>query len=126
MKKEVIDAIHELQEAYGEDNIEVKPDGNGGALIVVKNIDIGDKFIPSKIWCGFHINHMYPMSDVYPHFVNSDLQFNGGSDLKGPYQKREWNARNSIQVSRRSKRWNPALDTALLKLEKVIQFIRES
>ena len=128
MKSEVEKAIKEIEDTYGKEHVEVQPDSDGGAYIVVSNIDLGNKFMPSTIWCGFLINHMYPISDVYPHFINPDFQYSG--DLgkpKGSFQfDKIWNERKAVQVSRRSKRWNPSQDTALLKLEKVIKFIKES
>lgn len=135
MTLEVQEAIEALKQAYGEENIEVKPEVQGGAYIIVKNIPIGDKFIPTDIWCGFLINYTYPESDVYPHFVNEDLKKNNespedlgknaterlGAGYAGPV---DWNDRKAIQISRRSNRWSPAQDTALIKLTKVINWMQ--
>ena len=125
MKNEISEAIDELKCVLGEKNVEVNPDNIGGAYVTINNIDIGDKFAPSIIWCGFYINHMYPMSDIYPHFINPEIKLSNGEDLKGPFQIiNNWNNRISMQVSRRSNRWNPAQDTAQMKLEKVLDFIK--
>jgi hypothetical protein len=124
---EVSEAIKEVKDVFGEDNVEVTSDGSGGAVVIVQKIDVGEKFTPRFIWCGFHISHVYPAADVYPHFVNEGLKrVNNdplGSGFSGPV---DWQNRKAIQVSRRSNRWNPANDTAYLKLEKVIKFIQDA
>lgn len=127
MKQNVKEAIAEIAEVYGENNLEITETGDGGANVIVKNIELGDNFSPSSIWCGFSINHMYPNSDVYPHFINSDFKLPKDTDPKGlPIQyNKNWNNKSCIQISRRSKRWNPANDTALFKLQKVINYIKQ-
>lgn len=125
MTDEVEEAIQELKDVYGEQNVSATPDQQGGAYVFVQNLDIGGKYTPSIIWCGFYLTHMYPTPDVYPHFVNPDLQRADRTPLSSTFQKVQWQNRDAIQVSRRSNHWNPSLDTAQLKLEKVLKWMKE-
>jgi len=124
--KEVAEAIEELKSVYGADNVDTKEDGEGGAYVIVKGLSIGDKYIPSSIWCGFRITYMYPEAQVYPHFVNEELKRADGKDFGSGFSKKvSWNNLMTVQISRSSKNWRASIDTAQLKLEKVLQWIRE-
>lgn len=126
MKENVLEAINELKIAYGEGNVSAVPDGEGGAYVIVSNLDLGEKYTPSIVWCGFRITHMYPEGQVYPHYLNPDLKRTDGQNYGSGFQSKiQWNNKETIQVSRTSKNWNPALDTAQLKLEKLIAWIKE-
>lgn len=127
MTQEVNEAISQIADAYGESNIQVDEDGQGGAYVVVNNIFLGHEFYPSVIWCGFYITFAYPVADVYPHFINNDLNRGDGRPFSTALQRNQiWRERTAIQISRRSNNLNPAVDTALVKLEKIIKFIKES
>jgi hypothetical protein len=124
MTVEVEEAIKELESAYGVQNVQVTADTDGGAYIMVSNLNIGEKYIPSVIWCRFRITHMYPQAQVYPHFVNLELKRTDGAALgTGFASPVKHNEVETVQISRSSKNWNPATDTAQIKLEKVLQWI---
>lgn len=127
MKDSIVEAIDELKMVFGNDNVILTPEKDGGAYVMVKKIELGAKFNCPHIWCSFYINYLYPASDIYPHYVSPELCFSNGEKLNGPFSTviENKNKDKCIQVSRRSNRWNPAQDTALLKLEKVLKFIKE-
>jgi len=126
MTAEVEEAIKELESAYGAQNVQVTLDADGGAYVIVSNLNIGEKYAPSVIWCRFRVTHMYPQAQVYPHFVNLDLKRTDGAALGvGFASPVAHNDIQTVQVSRSSKNWNPASDTAQIKLEKVLQWIKE-
>jgi hypothetical protein len=126
MTEEVQQAIEELKLAYGDGNVEATPDNEGGAYVVVNDLDLCDKYEPVKTFCGFRITHMYPEAQVYPHFIVPDLKRADKNPLGAGFSKpMQWNDREVIQVSRKSNHWNPAVDTAQIKLEKVLKWIRE-
>jgi len=127
MTKEVEEAIQELKSAYGPENVTSTPDSEGGAYVLVSNLFIGEKYTPSTIWCRFRITHMYPLAQVYPHFVNSELKRSDNQPLGEGFSSSPvvHNEIQTVQVSRTSKKWNPATDTAQIKLEKVLKWMIE-
>ena len=127
MTKEVEEAIQELQIAYGPENVTSTPDSDGGAYVLVNNLFIGEKYTPSTIWCRFRITHMYPQAQIYPHFVNLGLKRSDNQPLGEGFSSAAivHNEIETIQVSRTSRKWNPATDTAQIKLEKVLKWIIE-
>jgi hypothetical protein len=126
MKQEVMDAIQELESAYGKDNVAATPDQQGGAYVIVQNLDLGPVYAPSTTWCGFAINHMYPDAQVYPHYFPSEVKRADGSAFGGGFSHPAdpWQGHSVVQISRTSKSWNPAQDTAEIKLEKVLNWMR--
>ena len=66
----------------------------------------------------------YPNSDVYPHFTDIILQRRDNNVLGQGLSKTTWQNKPAIQVSRRSKRWNPAVDNAAIKLAKVLNWLK--
>lgn len=125
MKPEIAQAVQEIREAFDGHVVEVTPEAQGGAYVIVHNVPIGPSFTPSQSWIGFLITFQYPYADVYPHFISSDVRRSDGQaygeGISGPTP---WNGRTTLQVSRRSNRWNGATDTAALKLLKVIEWLR--
>lgn len=130
---EVASAVKELQEAYPNATVTAVPDGSGGAFVTVDPVDVSSRYAPSRTWIKFHITFQYPLADVYPHFVRPDLrradgQTPGGLPL-GPGSSPGAFTMNgvqepAIQLSRRSNNLNPAVDTAVLKLEKVLEWLK--
>ena len=125
MTPEVEAAIAEIKEAFPGSEIEVISEPQGGAYVVVQNLAIGERFIPSTTWIGFLITFQYPDADVYPHFIRGDLKRADGqsfpSGISGPTI---WQNRPAMQVSRRSNHWTAGVDTAASKLAKVLSWLR--
>jgi len=129
MNAEVEAAIQEIREAFPEHQVEVEPEAQGGAYVVIRDLQIGDQYAPSRSWMGFLITFQYPYSDCYPHYVDAavkrvdgqalGLAFSGEMTWQTPSQ-----GRAAIQISRSSKRRQAATDTALLKLLKVLEWVR--
>ena len=125
MNPDVIAAIEEIRAAFPEHRVEVMPEAQGGAYVIVHDLDVGTQYAPAKSWCGFLITFQYPRADVYPHFVDGNLRRKDGSSygggISGPVN---WQSRSALQVSRRSNHWNPTVDTAAAKLSKVLEWLR--
>ena len=119
---QVAGAVATVREHFADHVVEVAPDGNGGAFVTVDNIPIGDRYSPSATWLGFQINAAYPASDVYPHFCGPLTRSDGNAHGPG-ISPATWRDRPALQLSRRSNRWNPAIDNAVLKAEKVITWL---
>ncbi len=124
MTQEVIDAVAEIRAAFPGSDVEEAPEGQGGAYVLVRDLDLGPQYSPRKSWAGFLISFQYPYADVYPHFVDGNLERSDGLPLGQAFQKVSWRGRPATQISRRSNHWAVGTDTAALKLAKVLEWIR--
>ena len=129
MTPEVNAAIEEIRNAFPGKTIDVAEDQNGGAYVVVHDLDIGDQYIPNTTWIGFQITYQYYHADVYPHYIDSGIRRCDGKDhVSGFHLNRSFPGRkgqSAIMISRRSNHWDPTTDTAAIKLEKVLDWIRQ-
>jgi hypothetical protein len=127
MNPPVEKAIAETRAAFVGHQVDVEPDSEGGAYVTVQGLHLGDQYAPNTSWVAFHITFQYPHADVYPHFCVAGLKKNG-QDVTPPFHKGDWKtpsiAAPATSFSRRSNRWNPAADTAAIKLTKVLDWIR--
>ncbi len=125
MLAEVEQAIKDIRDAFDGHRVDVEPEPQGGAYVVVHDLPVGDKYVPAKTWFGFLITFQYPRADIYPHFVDAQIRRSDGrphgAGISGPTQ---WQGRAAVQISRRSNRLNPSVDTAATKLAKVIEWMR--
>jgi hypothetical protein len=129
MNRAVEGAVDELQKAVLGANIVVEPDADGGAFVTVDEVDLGPTYDPSSSFIGFRITFQYPHADVYPHFVGAGVKRKDGKPLGDAFHAgREWitpsGTRAATMVSRKSNSLNPAVDTAMTKLQKVLEWIR--
>jgi len=136
MKAAVEAAIAELRAGLPDLTVRDLADPDGGAFVIVDDVDIGAGFSPSISWIGFQITWTYPDSDVYPHFIDPGVRYVGGGDA--PVEHAEGNLPTAmsrgakmpgfelpaIQVSQRSNRRNADTDTSLCKLLRIIEFLR--
>ena len=125
MTPEVQTAIEELRQTFAGLRVEVEPERQGGAYVTVHDIDVGERYAPRTTWCGFLVPFHYPRADVYPHYVDGGLRrADGRPHGLGITTFGQWQGRSALQLSRRSRRWNPAADTAAGKLLKVIAWLK--
>lgn len=128
MTPEVETAVEEIRQCYDGHKVEVAPEAQGGAYVIVHDLLLGERYTPSTSWVGFLIDFQYPNSYVYPHFIDADVKRTDkqplGESFSGPTQWPGQPDKQALQVSRRSYHWNPAFDTAANKLEKVLEWIR--
>lgn len=124
MTPEVEKAIEEIKTLFADKDIEVEAVSDGGARVIVHNIELSSSYTPQTTWIGFIIGFQYPRADVYPHFIDPTVKRVDenalGEGFSGPT---DWQNRSSIQVSRKSNRLDPSIDTAATKLVKVIEWI---
>jgi len=130
LTSDVMAAIEYIRVAHPDHNVSVEEDGNGGAFVEVDDLLLGEQYEPSRSWTGFRITFQYPMADVYPHFVINGLRRKDGRPLGEGFQlnNQGWQPPSGIKVatmvSRRSNRRDPTTETAAIKLEKVLSWIR--
>ncbi len=126
MTPEVEAAITEIRQIFANHQVDVEPESQGGAYIIVHGLSIGEQYTPPQSWIGFLINFQYPRSDVYPHYFDPAVRRADGAGFgQGVSGPTDWHGRKAIQISRRSNRWDPTRDTAALKLVKVLEWLRK-
>ena len=123
MTPEVAAAIDEIKAAFPNATVEVKEEGNA-AVVLLDSIDPGEQYKQRESWIGFRITFQYPYSDVYPHFVRGDLSRVDGAGLGEGMSVTTFADRSAVQISRRSNKLDPSRDTALIKLHKVLAWLR--
>ena len=116
-------AIDEIVAGFSTARVRADACGDGGAYVVVQDVQLAKIYEQSETWVGFHITYQYPFADVYPHFVRPDLRRTDGDALGMAMTSGKFRGHPAIQLSRRSNHWNPARDTALLKMQKVLRWL---
>jgi hypothetical protein len=132
MKEAVRKAIDEIASSYPGQPIREIEDGEGGAYVIVDDLQLGEKYAPPISWIGLHITFLHPEPDIYPLFLDANVRYIGsGQAANGGYPEAMTQGHKmpgfdlpAIQLSRRSHRWNPVRDTAALKLTRVLDWIR--
>lgn len=123
MSPEVNHAIDAIELAFPGAEVTRADDGEGGAYVVVADVALSKIYRQTETWIGFRITHTYPYADVYPHFAREDLCRADDKPLGQGMSRGSFRNRSAVQLSRRSNRLNPASDTALLKLQKVVRWL---
>lgn len=124
MTPSVSTAIEGLKKAFPGCTVSVlSEDGQGGAFVVLDNVELGEKFAPQSTWFGAHLPASLPYADIYPLFIGDNVRRADGFALVGPFAPVGWQNRSAIQVSRRNNRFQ-AGHTAASKFVKVIDFVR--
>jgi hypothetical protein len=124
MAPTVAEAIEEIRGTFETSTVTVKEDGDGGAYVRIDPVDPGAPYTQRETWIGFRITAQYPYADVYPLFVRNDLSRADGAALgEGMAPNNNFDGESAVQVSRRSNHLNPATDTAVIKVLKVLDWM---
>ena len=124
LKPAVERAIEEIRAAFAGIPVTVREDGEGGAYVIAEEVDPGPLYEQRATWIGFRITFQYPYADTYPHFVRGDLTLADKRALgEGMSQSHTFEARNAVQISRRSNHLDPTTETAFIKLTKVLAWL---
>ena len=123
MTPEIDTAIKQIASAFPECQLDVSEDGQGGAFVRLHGAAIEGPYEQKSTWVGFQITYTYPFADVYPHFVRPDLSRVDGNPLGEGTSIGAFLNEPAIQLSRRANRHDPSIDTALLKLCKVLRWL---
>lgn len=128
MNQLVQQAVQEVEAAFPDHAVETAPDGEGGAFVRVSQLSFGDAYEPDHGWVTFRIMYTHPHADIYPHYLPSGLARRDSKPLGEAFHIQNMDLGPfkgpATMVSRRSNRWNPARDTAALKLAKILDWIR--
>lgn len=138
MKARVTEAIAEFEKAH-PNKVRHIEDGEGGAYVLVEEIDLGEHYAPRTAWIASHITWAYDEgADIYPHFLDGGVRYvgDGATPIAAPSGdaadalpaalSRNFKAPgfdlDAIQISRRSH--TPSELPATEKLARVIDFLR--
>lgn len=124
MTPDVEAALEELRRGLPDNPVTSHEDGEGGAYVIAENVELGGPWAQPSTWIGFRIPFSYPYADVYPHFVRGDLCRTDNGALGEALTSTTFDGRAAVQISRRSSHRDPSVETALLKLLKVIEWLR--
>jgi hypothetical protein len=116
----VAEAVAAVREHFADHTLEVTPDGNGGAFVVIGDVDFGPRYTPQTTWLGFLIDAASPHSDIYPFYCGRVGRIDGNAYGEG-VQPVDWRGQPALQLSRKSNRRN-GFDNAILKTERVIEW----
>ena len=123
-------ALANIVSAYGADNVRVVPDGQGGAWAEVREIELGCAYVQATTFAVFLLPFNLPGADIYPIFVRDDLARRDGAPLGEGLQRTtlSWPGqpaqRPVIQISRRTRGGAFTAQTAVQKVEKVLEWLR--
>ena len=121
----VMKAIDGLEATFIDSRIVVEADGSGGARICVETVCLGEQYMQAESWMGGHLVAQLPYADVYPLFVRGDLARRDGRPLGIALSAgHAFLRRPAVQVSRRSRRKDPTIETPAVKFIKVLEWIR--
>lgn len=125
MKSTVEAAVLGLREAFPQVEITVDEDGAGGAYVIVESVSLGPKFVPEQSWMGAHLPAQVPYADVYPVFIGGEVARADGTAFAAPITAgHNFRGRPALQVSRRTNRLDPNVQTPAMKFQKVLHWLR--
>lgn len=130
LKAAVEGALAGLRAAYGDTQVLVVPDGQGGAWVEIREAELGNGYIQATTFIVFLLPFNLPGADIYPIFVRDDLARRDGTPLGEGLQQTtlSWPGqppqRPVIQVSRRTRGGAFISQTAVQKVEKVLEWLR--
>ncbi len=125
MTPQVEQAFDELRNCFSDSEVTAKDTGDGGAVITIDPVHLGPVYIPQETWMKFLISFQYPHADIYPLFICSDVRRSDGRPHSEGITEGSFDGSPALQLSRRSNHLNPDVDTATLKVTKVIQWLNE-
>ena len=126
MKQEVANAIQELERAFSSSVVHSREDGEGGAYVIVEDVEIGCRYRPSSTWLGGHITALYPYADIYPLFMADNVRRVDGVPFEAPVTPgAQFLDRRALQISRRNSRTQHFPQTAVAKFLKVVHFLEQ-
>jgi hypothetical protein len=124
LTSEVSRAIEEVADEFPGCPLVVREDGSGGAYLLVEGVPLSGPWVQTDTWVGFQVSFQYPYSDVYPHFVRRDLARRDGGPLGEALSPvPSFEGRPAVQISRRSNRREASIETAAMKLHKVLEWL---
>lgn len=123
MTPEVEEAVEQLRATFADATVTAVDVGDGGVHVTISSVPLGPPYAQKDTWVKFTITFQYPDSDVYPLFVRPDLSRIDRQGLGDGIAAAAFLDEPAVQLSRRSNKLNPAVDTAATKVLKVMQWL---
>lgn len=125
MKSTVEEAVKGLRVTFPSGEVFVQETPDGGAYVRVEPIELGPKFRPERTWIAGHIPPQCPYADVYPLFIGGDVTRADGKPWVAPVTPcANFMGRPALQISRRTNRLDPNVQTVALKFQKVLHWLQ--
>lgn len=118
----VAGAIRELEQEF---ELAVEPDGNGGAIVSVLGVDLGERWAPRIVDISFNVAFNYPFAPIYPFYTSPALERRDGGEWPSALQRVDWRGNQVTQISLRANHWNPNVDTANGAVIQALHWFRE-
>jgi hypothetical protein len=118
----VATAIGELEAEY--EDVDWEPDGAGGVYVTATPVRLGDRWEPALAPVTFHVAYNYPYGEIYPFYTVPALARTDGGEWPSALQHVSWRDGQVVQISLRTRNWNPAHDTASTALAMVGHWFR--
>jgi len=121
-------AIADVTASFPDCTVTSVGDGSGGAWVEIAGVDLGDRWNDGPHTLSFHIAASCPYADVYPLFLEETARLADGTlpTAVSPGVTFHLDRRVGVQVSRRSNRWDPTIDTPANKAAKVLAWLRSA
>jgi len=127
MKASVEEAITGLRSMFPHATVTVEEDGDGGARVRVEPVELGEKYSPARTWMGGHIPPQCPYADVYPLFMGAEVLRSDGQTCPAPVSAgHTFMGLPALQISRRTNRLDPTLQTVAHKFQKVLHWLQHT
>ncbi len=122
---EVHEAVREIVANFPGSTVLAWSDGEGGAFVVIDDVDVGEAWVPRISWLGCRILNAYPEADVYPLFVRGDLARSDRAPLVAPMNpSQRFAEKPAVMVSRTSPRRSASTASAAVRLINTLSFLR--
>ena len=125
MKPAIEQAIEELRRCFSDAAVVADAKDDGSAVVTIDSVDLGHLYTPQQTWIKFAITFQYPHADIYPLFVRPDLERADGQPHGQGITSAQFEGQPALQLSRQSKNLNFEIDNAVLKVTKVILWLKE-
>lgn len=110
LNPEIAEAVEEILAHFGH-RASREPDGQGGALVTVEDVDLPASWARQTAPLRFMVPYNFPATPPYPFYLPKDVQ--PPTPWHQAMQPIEWRGEQMIQVSLRNNNWDPARDRVL-------------
>jgi hypothetical protein len=126
MTPSVTAAVEGIRRAFPGASVLAVEDASGGAYVIIEPVTLTEGFVPAVTWIGGHLPAQVPYTDVYPLFIDGGIRRRDGQPFQPPITPGQaFCGRPSLQVSRRSNRLDPEVQTPATKFQKVLLWLRQ-
>ncbi len=117
-------ALESVRLSFAPSEWVVEDDGAGGVRVRFGPVQLAQTYVQRESWLAAHFVAQLPYADIYPIFLRGDLSRVDGNALIAPLTSgHQFMGLAAVQASRRSPRRDAAIETAAMKLLKVLDWV---